>query len=173
MMTSDIPWWDSHRIRLHSFANPIPNFDPDESVDDESSFIAPHPSDNFTFIAPDIRSLPPYTPDREEDPPHQPLFPDLPDWAKSNEADEGSPLAQEDARVQKHLRPARDPSLSADAGDKPSGKKISKGQPPTTDIRFKEETLSAEQATSWFFDISLAGGPIQCSEQDGTCDDMS
>jgi hypothetical protein len=34
------------------------------------------------------------------------------------------------------------------------------------------ETMAAEEAAKWFFDMRLAGGPIQCDEDDGTCDDM-
>lgn len=36
---------------------------------------------------------------------------------------------------------------------------------------FEEETLT-DQAMEFFYDIKLAGGPIQCSQDDGTCQSM-
>ncbi|KLT43057.1 hypothetical protein CC85DRAFT_284814 [Cutaneotrichosporon oleaginosum] len=34
------------------------------------------------------------------------------------------------------------------------------------------ETMDAEESARWFFNMRLAGGPIQCDEDDGTCDEM-
>jgi beta-1,2-xylosyltransferase len=34
----------------------------------------------------------------------------------------------------------------------------------------KEETISTEQANRFFYDMALAGEPIQCLEEDGTCE---
>jgi hypothetical protein len=34
----------------------------------------------------------------------------------------------------------------------------------------KEETISREQANRFFYDMALAGEPIQCLEEDGTCE---
>lgn len=36
---------------------------------------------------------------------------------------------------------------------------------------FEEETLT-DRAMEFFYDIKLAGGPIQCSQDDGTCQNM-
>lgn len=34
------------------------------------------------------------------------------------------------------------------------------------------ESMPAGQAANWFFDMHLTGGPLQCNEDDGTCDEM-
>jgi beta-1,2-xylosyltransferase len=34
----------------------------------------------------------------------------------------------------------------------------------------KEDTISTEQANRFFYDMALAGEPIQCLEEDGTCE---
>ncbi|OCF30440.1 hypothetical protein I316_07927 [Kwoniella heveanensis BCC8398] len=38
-------------------------------------------------------------------------------------------------------------------------------------LALKEE-LSTDQAMDFYYDMKLSGSPIQCSEEDGTCDDM-
>ncbi|WVF69132.1 hypothetical protein IAT40_003906 [Kwoniella sp. CBS 6097] len=35
-----------------------------------------------------------------------------------------------------------------------------------------EEELSTDEAMRFYYDMKLSGSPIQCSEEDGTCDDM-
>ena len=42
------------------------------------------------------------------------------------------------------------------------------GKQDRTEMR--KETISRDQASRFFFDIALAGEPIQCSEEDGTCE---
>lgn len=39
-------------------------------------------------------------------------------------------------------------------------------------LRYKEEKTLTAQATEFFYDIKLAGEPIQCSQDDGTCQSM-
>lgn len=39
-------------------------------------------------------------------------------------------------------------------------------------LRIGTERMDADDAAKWFFDMRLAGRPIQCNEADGTCDDM-
>jgi beta-1,2-xylosyltransferase len=36
----------------------------------------------------------------------------------------------------------------------------------------KEETIPTDQAHRFFYDMALAGEPIQCLEEDGTCEAM-
>lgn len=36
----------------------------------------------------------------------------------------------------------------------------------------KREVMTKELASRFFYDVALAGEPIQCSEEDGTCDDL-
>ena len=36
----------------------------------------------------------------------------------------------------------------------------------------KQEMTSTRDAMDFFFDMKLAGGPIQCSAEDGTCEEM-
>lgn len=37
-------------------------------------------------------------------------------------------------------------------------------------VEMKQGRMTKETASRFFFDIALAGEPIQCSEEDGTCD---
>ncbi|AAW42848.2 CAP1-related [Cryptococcus deneoformans JEC21] len=39
-------------------------------------------------------------------------------------------------------------------------------------LRYKEEKILTAQAMEFFYDIKLAGEPIQCSQDDGTCQSM-
>lgn len=101
MMTRDLPWWNAHRMRLHSFANNASEAD-------------------FSYLSPDYTSL-------HESPVRlAPLI--------------GSPQA---------------PLATLDG-----------------ELRYRRNTLSTAEATDFFFDISLAGQPLQCSEEDGTCDEL-
>lgn len=49
-----------------------------------------------------------------------------------------------------------------------NGQKPMRAGQERTEMR--EETISTEQASRFFFDIALAGEPIQCLEEDGTCE---
>ena len=40
-------------------------------------------------------------------------------------------------------------------------------------LKYNEEETPVNEALDFFFDMKLAGGPIQCSEDDGTCEEMS
>jgi beta-1,2-xylosyltransferase len=103
MMTSSLPWRDSHRIRLHHFAN------------DRSSI-------ETSFIAPDIHSSHSHS--------HS--------HTQQQGTQEGQvPLKSPDQR-----------------------------------LTYKRENMTMREMTEFFFDISLSGEPIQCSEDDGTCADM-
>ena len=55
------------------------------------------------------------------------------------------------------------PNLAGGNGQKP----LSAAQERT---EMKEETISTEQANRFFYDMALAGEPIQCLEEDGTCE---
>lgn len=39
-------------------------------------------------------------------------------------------------------------------------------------LGMKTEKMPANGVADWFFDIHLTGGPLQCDEDDGTCDEM-
>lgn len=39
-------------------------------------------------------------------------------------------------------------------------------------LAFKHEEVKRKVASHFFLDAKLSGGPIQCSEEDGTCDEM-
>jgi beta-1,2-xylosyltransferase len=39
-------------------------------------------------------------------------------------------------------------------------------------LSFGKEEMLTKVANNFFFDMKLAGDPIQCSEKDGTCEDM-
>lgn len=54
-------------------------------------------------------------------------------------------------------------ALTGENGQKP----MSAAQERTD---MKEETITTEQANRFFYDIALAGEPIQCLEEDGTCE---
>lgn len=41
------------------------------------------------------------------------------------------------------------------------------------ELGLQTETAPADEAAKFFFDMHLTGEPIQCSEEDGTCDDMA
>lgn len=99
-MTSDLDWRNSHRIRLHHFAN-----------DNSTS-----PSDDITYLAPDMN------------------------------------VATDDI-----------PSTGGQTAQRP----MSGGHERT---EMKRETMSRQTASRFFYDVALAGDPIQCSEEDGTCD---
>lgn len=96
-MTSDLDWRNSHRIRLHHFAN-------DNSTDD------------FEYLAPDF--------------------------------DVSDPEADGAAGAQRPMS----------------------GGHERTEV--KRQTVSRETASRFFYDVALAGEPIQCDEDDGTCDDL-
>lgn len=36
----------------------------------------------------------------------------------------------------------------------------------------KNEEAPAKEVADFYYDMSLAGGPLQCSDADGTCGDM-
>jgi len=55
------------------------------------------------------------------------------------------------------------PNLAGANGQKP----MSAAQERT---EMKKETISTEQANRFFYDMALAGEPIQCLEEDGTCE---
>lgn len=97
-MTSDLDWRNSHRIRLHHFAN-------DNSTDE------------FNFLAVDL------------------------DVASTSNIGSGTNGAAQ--------RP------------------MSGGQER---VEAKKARMTKETASRFFFDVALAGEPIQCSEEDGTCD---
>ena len=40
-------------------------------------------------------------------------------------------------------------------------------------LGFRPEEVSTTEMADFFFDMKLAGEPLQCSEEDGTCADMS
>lgn len=96
-MTSELDWRQSHRIRLHHFAN-------DNSTEE------------FSYLAPDF--------------------------------DVGS-----------------SGSSSVGGAQRP----MSGGHERT---EMKRETMTRETASRFFYDVSLAGEPIQCSDEDGTCEDL-
>lgn len=97
-MTSDLDWRNSHRIRLHHFAN-------DNSTDE------------FDYLAVDL-----------------------------------------DVASQEN------PGIGREAQRPMSG-----GQER---VEVKRSKMSKATASRFFFDVSLAGEPIQCSQEDGTCDDL-
>lgn len=103
MMTKDIAWRDSHRVRLHRFANNMTR-------------------DPLEFIVPDFGQ---------------------------GETPEESAIRQE-----------REVEESAHH------------QRSSTPIGFKNEVAPQNVVLRHFFDMKLAGRPIQCSQKDGTCDDM-
>ena len=37
-------------------------------------------------------------------------------------------------------------------------------------LQFTEISMPAKKLTEWFYDMKLAGDPLQCLEEDGTCD---
>lgn len=39
-------------------------------------------------------------------------------------------------------------------------------------LAFKHEEIKRKAASHFFLDTKLSGGPIQCDEDDGTCDEM-
>lgn len=41
-----------------------------------------------------------------------------------------------------------------------------------TNLAFKHEGIKRKAASHFFLDAKLSGGPIQCDEDDGTCDEM-
>ncbi|EIW73449.1 hypothetical protein TREMEDRAFT_42362 [Tremella mesenterica DSM 1558] len=94
MMTTDVPWRNSHRIRLHHFAN--------------NQSLSP-----ITYLVPDLGL----------DEHHQ------------------------------HHHHHREQGTGLELGS-------------------KFETSLTNTSTDFFFDMKLAGEPIQCSEEDGTCEDM-
>lgn len=40
-------------------------------------------------------------------------------------------------------------------------------------LKMKKETGSARDLSEFFYDMKLAGDPLQCNQTDGTCDLMS
>ena len=62
------------------------------------------------------------------------------------------------------------PDLSTPSANMAQGN----GQKPLSAVQerteMKEETISTEQANRFFYDMALAGEPIQCLEEDGTCE---
>ncbi|RXK37688.1 hypothetical protein M231_05021 [Tremella mesenterica] len=95
MMTTDVPWRNSHRIRLHHFAN--------------------NQSDSpITYLVPDLG---------------------------------------QDEHHEHHHHHHREHGAGLELGS-------------------KFETSLTNTSTDFFFDMKLAGEPIQCSEEDGTCEDM-
>lgn len=61
------------------------------------------------------------------------------------------------------------PASSAAPADQDTQRVMSSTQERT---EMKWETVSTEQASRFFYDMALAGEPIQCVEEDGTCDQM-
>jgi beta-1,2-xylosyltransferase len=42
----------------------------------------------------------------------------------------------------------------------------------TSPLGFETEEVDQGEARDFFFDMKLAGEPIQCSDEDGTCDNL-
>lgn len=101
MMTKDLNWRDSHRVRLHHFAN------------NRSSA----PTSYF-----------------------------------------GADVGQKRHRSQLYGEDAEDDELV--------------GVDLNAPLHTVKETMNTKIVSSFFFDMKLAGQPIQCSEGDGTCDQM-
>jgi hypothetical protein len=109
MMTKDLPWRSSHRIRLHHFAN-------NRSMEP------------ISYMVPDLgQHAEPY---------------------KEESGEDGDESKELDWNPRSFARPT------------------------DAQLHFEKEEVMTKIATNFFFDIKLAGDPIQCSEEDGTCDDM-
>ena len=39
-------------------------------------------------------------------------------------------------------------------------------------LGMRTEKMSTSKMSAFYFDMKLAGGPLQCSEDDGTCEDI-
>lgn len=96
-MTAELDWRNSHRIRLHHFAN-------DNSTEE------------FSYLAPDFDVGP------------------------------------------------------GDLGNEGRAQRPMSGGHERTEMR--RETMTRETASRFFYDVALAGEPIQCAEEDGSCDDL-
>ncbi|WVQ96630.1 hypothetical protein IAU59_003735 [Kwoniella sp. CBS 9459] len=138
MMTSDLPWRQAHRVRLHHFA-------------------ANRSSEPMRFLVPDVG---------------QDQFP----YKLESNQDEGEEEANDDSHDnQREVEPEEDIEhhllrKSQVNPDSPmtEGRYIS----PDGTLLALEEELSTDEAMSFYYDMKLSGSPIQCSEEDGTCNDM-
>jgi hypothetical protein len=39
-------------------------------------------------------------------------------------------------------------------------------------LKMRKKQFSVSDISKFYFDMKLAGGPLQCNETDGTCDEM-
>jgi beta-1,2-xylosyltransferase len=54
----------------------------------------------------------------------------------------------------------------------PNATAVQRHTPLEESLSFGKEEMLTKVANNFFFDMKLAGDPIQCSEEDGTCEDM-